>query len=119
MRRVALFLALAVAGVHAASQPINTIKSLRTVPGGVELELHSTREFPVRDEIVILRVGRIECDTCSRSPDDGSLETLIFSLTAAQFAETRSGDVITVRYGRESTDLWNFGPLDKSLLDRQ
>ena len=111
---ILMFVALVVASAVAQT---NTIVSIRAVAGGVELELQSTREFPVRDEQVILRIGSVE-GTSSRPPDDGSLDTLIFFLTSERFSQTATGDRVTVRYGRESTDVWDFGELDKSLVGR-
>jgi hypothetical protein len=61
----------------------------------------------------------------SRHPD-GSLNTVIFTLTREEFDRTKDGDLVTVQHGgctedltqlRPYWDLWIFGPLDKSLLD--
>lgn len=99
---------------------VNTIKSIQTAAGGtVEIEVHSTREFPVRDEIVILRVGTQEF-TSSRTPADGSLNTLIFRLTPTDWAGTKTGDSVTIFYGqddpKDTTNRWVFSPLNKSQL---
>jgi hypothetical protein len=53
----------------------------------------------------------------SRPPEDGSLNTLIFTLPFEQFARTAFGDRITVQYGDEPE--WDFGILDKRLLDEK
>lgn len=106
-------------GVRAQSE-VNTIKSLQTVAGGgVEVEVHSTREFPVRNDVVILRIGAQEF-THSRSPQDGSLNTLIFGLTPAEWAGVKTGESVTVYFGqddpKDTTNRWVFGTLNKSLL---
>jgi hypothetical protein len=105
----------------------NEVVSIRTVNSGVEIELFSTEPFPARALFPILCAGAHEFWT-SRSGADGSLNTLIFSLTAEEFAATRTGDRLSVQYGYCEPDydqrtlywdLWVFGVLDKSLLDRE
>ena len=93
---------------------VNSVKEIRTVTSGVEIELNSTRVFPVRNEIVILRIGTEEF-TKSRHPEDGDLKTLIFTLTANELARTNSGDKVTVYYGRDASteNKWDFGVLYK------
>jgi hypothetical protein len=116
----------------AAQQPddkrVNTVRSIRAVGAEVEIELHSTVEFPVRDEVVILRIGNRDI-TKSRPPADGSLNTLIFSLGTAEFDRLPDGGPMTVRYGKalpapgpapQAADpaQWNFGLLNKGRLVR-
>jgi hypothetical protein len=112
-------LAFASPMVRGQSQ-VNTIQSIKSVAGPwIEIEVHSTREFPVRDELVILRVGTQEF-TISRSPEDGSLNTLIFRLTPGQWAGTKTGDAVVLYYGqddpKDTDNRWVFGSLDKSKL---
>src|SRR5688500_10035884 len=110
----------------AAQQPddkrVNTVRSIRAVGAEVEIELHSTVEFPVRDEVVILRIGNRDISK-SRPPADGSLNTLIFSLAGADFDRLPDGAPMTVRYGKalpppgpapQAADpaQWNFGQLN-------
>jgi hypothetical protein len=92
------------------------IKSIKTVRSAVELQLTSSRSFGVRNALVVLRIGTQKF-TKSRSPEDGSLNTLIFTLTADEFARTAPGDRVTVQYGDEPG--WDFGTLDKRLLDKK
>jgi hypothetical protein len=128
---VALFSLFALSTV-AAQQPddkrVNTVRSIRAVGAEVEIELHSTVEFPVRDEVVILRIGNRDI-TKSRPPADGSLNTLIFSLAAADFDRLPDAAPMTVRYGKalpspgpapQAADpaRWNFGQLNKGRLVR-
>ena len=129
-----LFVCLGCSLALAAEKDVNTIRSIKTVAAaaganvrsqpGVEIELNSTREFPVRNQIVVLRIGDEEF-LRSRSPEDGSLNTLIFILTADEFAKAANGDPVAVYYGRDDPnepdkqkDRWDFGRLDKSLLDK-
>jgi len=105
----------------------NQVAGIRTVADGIEIEVFSLHEFPARALFPILCVGD-QSFPISRSPEDGSLNTLIFSLTAGEFAAARTGDSLTVQYGYCEPDyedrwlywdLWVFGVLDKSLLDRE
>ena len=85
---------------------------------GVEIELLSNRPFPVRDELVILKVGEEEFEL-SRYPESGDLNVLTFTLTADQFDRIATGERVTVQYGRgRGTDHWDFGWLDKGRLKR-
>ena len=100
----------------ATAQPeVNVIKSIKTVRSEVEIQLTSSRAFGVRNALVVLRIGTQEF-TNSRSPEDGSLNTLIFTLTSDEFARLAPGDRVTVQYGDEPG--WDFGTLDKRLLDK-
>ena len=101
----------------ATAQPeVNVIKSMKTVGSEVELQLTSSRSFGVRNALVVLRIGTQEF-TKSRSPEDGSLNTLIFTLTSDEFARLAPGDRVTVQYDNEPG--WDFGTLDKGLLDKK
>jgi hypothetical protein len=100
----------------AAGNEMNTIQSIKAVPSGIEIELNSTKPFPVRSQITVLRIGGNEF-TRSRHPENGSLNTLIFTLTSDEFGQTATGDPVRVQYGRgEVADRWDFGTLDKSQL---
>jgi hypothetical protein len=117
--------------LQAQTARVNTVKRIQTVNGIVEIEVHSTREFPVRDQVVVLRIGDKEF-LQSKSPEDGSLTTLIFLLTPAQFEALPDGATMTVKYGREKDGggpqaeaaldarglKWNFGQLNKALHQR-
>lgn len=107
-------------GSHAQGtiRRIEAVSSSAALGGqpGVEIEVSSDVEFPVRNELVVLRVGARE-STLSRYPESGDTHTLIFTLTLEEFAQIATGDLVTVYYGRggETKERWNFGPLDKSL----
>jgi hypothetical protein len=101
----------------ATAQPeVNVIKSMKTIRSEVELQLTSSRLFGVRNALVVLHIGTQEF-TKSRSPEDGSLNTLIFTLTSDEFARLAPGDRVTVQYDNEPG--WDFGTLDKRLLDKK
>jgi len=85
---------------------------------GIEIELFSDDEFPVRDQILVLQVGAWQF-FLSRYLN-GDLHTVVFTLTGEDFAELACGDPVIVQYGPEPSDeVWQFGNLDKSLLDRR
>lgn len=105
---------------------VNVIRGIRRVASapilngdpGVEIELCSSRAFPVRAEPPVLWIGPHRF-TLSRYPDDGDTHVLLFTLSAAEFAQTISGEPVVVQYGLEAgdpADRWEFGPLDLTLL---
>ena len=97
----------------------------------IEIELHSSREFPILNQVVVLRIGTQDFFK-SRSPDDGSRQTLIFSVPADVFDRLPDGAPLAVRFGKADPDgpqdeararaasrrRWDFGSLDKSKLRR-
>lgn len=107
----------------------NSIKSIRTVTlrsiqgtlTGVEIELTSTCAFPSRNELVVLGIGKQEF-ILSRYADNGYTRTIIFTLMGDEFAKVKTGDPVKIYYGRGGGELggqkWEFGPLDKSMLDK-
>jgi hypothetical protein len=98
--------------------PTNTIRAIRAVARGVEIEVHSTRPFPVRTLPAVLRVGNEEF-VRSRYPKGGGLDTLVFLLSREEFDALATGDAVTVQYGKGTASprtLWRLGALDKSLL---
>jgi hypothetical protein len=100
------------------AQERNTVDSIKTVQSKVEIQVSSTKEFPVRDQLVVLQIGSKQF-TLSRYPADGRLNTLIFTLAAEEFDQLNNGDDIIVQYGREeSTERWRFGKLDKTQRDK-
>jgi hypothetical protein len=97
---------------------VNVIKNIQmTLEGSIEIELTSPTPFPVRSEVVMLRIGNQE-STISRHPDDGNLNTLIFTVKPEQFARATAGERVVVQFGNDASRQWDFGPLDGALLDR-
>ncbi len=82
---------------------------------GVEIELTSNRLFQPQGELVVLRIGDQEFGV-SRYPETGDIGTIVFTLTAEEFAQFSGGEPMRVQYGSGATGGWNFGHLDKSLL---
>ncbi|HKA56774.1 MAG TPA: hypothetical protein VKJ47_24280 [Candidatus Binatia bacterium] len=120
--RVSSLALVALAGLlffaPAAALGTNTIMSITTVGQTVEITVNSTIPFDVRDELVVLMIGDLEFTT-SRSPEDGNLNELIFVLTLDEWNQVATGDPVSVQYGPDdTTDRWNFGTLDKSLLNQ-
>jgi hypothetical protein len=97
----------------------NLIKAIRTTPSGIEIELCSIKPFPVRAQLAVLRIGSKEFAR-SRYSTDGNLNTLIFTLRTDEFAQLNTGDQVIVQYGygELSSNRRDFGPLDKSMLDK-
>jgi hypothetical protein len=110
--------ALVALPVLAEEGVVNTVTRIERVSDGVEIEVTSSKPFPVRAIPPLLRVGDHVFGR-SRSPADGSLNTLIFMLSDAEFAQTSNGDRVSVAYGRADPREagWDFGVLDKSALD--
>jgi hypothetical protein len=110
---------LSVVSSPLASDYSNFIKSIKRTQSGVEIELYSSRPFPVRALPPVLHIGSKEF-LLSRNPDDGSLNILIFKLTPTEFNQINTGDPVTVQYGSDiaTADRWDFQRLDKSLLSK-
>ena len=106
-----------------AKTDTSEIVRIERVGDAVEVELFSTRPFPVRALPAMLCVGT-ERFTRSRFPEDGSLNTLIFTLRQDPFDAIQDASLVTVQHGdgcfldldqqRLYWDLWVFGPLEVS-----
>lgn len=125
----ALLLCLLPCGAFAAgtTAPQNAIRAIQTVHTGrsvitYSITLTSTAEFPMNDSVVTLSIGGKEFINSTYAPG-GTLNTLVFSLTRAQFLSLKSGAPVAVYYGQDNAALpdaqWNFGKLDLSLLDKK
>jgi hypothetical protein len=132
-------LCLALATPAAQEPPIqNVVRNIRAATpriakaaAEIEIELYSSREFPIVNQVVVLRIGTRDF-LKSRSPEDGSLHTLIFSVPADVFDSLPDGAPLAVRFGKSDPDTqqdaareraasrrrWDFGSLDKSKLRR-
>jgi len=102
---------------------VNQIKSLHSVQSAtlgntVEIELNSNREFLPQGEMLVLRIGSEEFNL-SRYPASGETTTIVFTLTADEFARVSQGDPVQVQYGSDpNMNGWNFGKVDKNMLGR-
>jgi hypothetical protein len=126
-----LLLVPVLAAAQTRKPDVNTVKSIRTVGSTVEIEVHSSREFPVLDDVVVLRIGTKEF-FLSKSPENGDLHTLIFMVPAADFSQLADGEPMSVGFGkgraalpeqaadaaRAATRRWDFGKLNKSQAGR-
>jgi hypothetical protein len=80
----------------------------------VQIELKTSRPFPVRDVPLQLQIGqRVFTDELG---GDHTGRKLTLSLTPEMFAELKDGDAIVAFFGKreESSDLWHFGKLSKA-----
>jgi hypothetical protein len=98
----------------ARGEAVNNIQSIKTTKAGtVEITITSGKPF-LQSDLPVLRIGDQEF-TISRYADDGSLNTLIFTLTADDFANARTGEKVVFQYGSgEGRNQRDFGALDKS-----
>ena len=132
IKKMALFMVTFLAlPVLAAAQDVNTVKSMRAVGNTVEIELESSKQFEIRDDLIVLKIGNKEFSR-SKSPKDGSLNRLIFMIPASAFEQLADGEAMTVSFRSDnvSDDVsatggtrrggprWDFGKLNKSLLQR-
>jgi hypothetical protein len=105
------------------SNDVNKIKSIRSVQSttlgsAVEIEVNSNREFLPQGEMLVLRIGSQDF-SLSKYPATGETSTVIFTLTAEEFARVSQGDSVRVQYGNGPTySGWNFGRVDKTILGR-
>jgi hypothetical protein len=106
--------------VHAGTiVSIRRVESSDALGGqpGIEIQLFSDDEFPVRDEIMVLQIGARQF-FLSGYPN-GDLNTVVFTLTEEEFAAVSSGEPVIVQYGIAASDeVWQFGNLDKTILDQ-
>jgi hypothetical protein len=106
-----------IAGASAGGAEVNVVRSVKTNQSGeIEIELNSTKEFPVRDAVIELRIGD-QTFRRSRPAPDGGLNTVIFVLTDDQYAKINTGDSITVGFSHEPSG-WDFGKIDKTRRDK-
>lgn len=80
----------------------------------VAITVSSPTGFPVRDELVALRVGGTEVLRSAYA--SGDTRQLTFTVTRAEWDALQSGDPLSVGYG--GTTVTTLGPLDKTALDR-
>jgi len=117
----ALACAILISGTMMLAQQdaaLNSIQSIKTAQaGGVDIAITSTTGF-LQSDVPVLRIGDQEF-MISRYPEDGSANTLIFTLTAEEFDRTRTGDKVTFQYGRgDGRNHRDFGLLDKTRRDK-
>lgn len=99
--------AAAVPRVIASGQILSVGSTLapQAVGGGVDIEVASSTNFPVIDDLFVLHVGGVDVDV-SRYPNAADTQRLVFTLSPRQFAALRAGDPATVSGGGT---LWQLG----------
>jgi len=118
------FAAFAVVGLPRAAQAqsangqITQVKAVS--PNMVDVEVTSEREFPVLDSVVTLHIGD-KSYTVRRSPEDGSFNTLIFSVPASDLtAGANSGAEAWIDYSGQGNGLrWNLGKLNATTIGKK
>lgn len=109
-----------------SAAPTNIVNAIQTVHTGpsvitYDITVTSTDEFRMNDSVVTLSIGGKEFINSSYGTD-GTLHTLVFSLTRTQFLSLKNGDSMFVYYGADNAAIsaarWSFGTLDLSLLDK-
>lgn len=118
LRVGAFLLVLTAASLGFAQNATNRINSIKAVGNTVELEFTSPQEFAARDELIQVHIGD-QVFSNTRSPEGGSLNTLIVSIPANDFANgVKSGDPVWIAFrGQEAFGLrWEFGKLNKKQL---
>jgi hypothetical protein len=93
----------------------SSVAGIRSAATNLEITVRSENGFPIRDELVALRVGNQLIYTGS-FPESGDTHQLTFTLNPDQWAQAASGDLLAIEYGGS---VWaTVGALDKALLDR-
>src|SRR5262249_22798788 len=101
-------------GTIVAIRSSGTASALGNAPG-VEIEVASDDKFPVVNELWTLRIG--DATFVLSRYLGGDTNRLIFTLTPDEWDSAANGDPVSVQAGREAaSDVWNLGPLDKTLL---
>ena len=78
---------------------------------GVEIEIASDDDFPVRDSLLTLQIGSHSFTVSRYAGDD--LHRVVFSLTAAEFGSLSGTDNVMVYYGKKPRGaVWQCGPLN-------
>ena len=117
---LALLLLGSTGALHAASQT-NYLRFVRPVltKGTIltyNIYLYSSTEFPMRDEIATLAIGKKQFINSSYT-QGGNLHTICFTLTKSQYEGLVSGNVMAVFYGQYDANnppaQWNFGRFTK------
>ena len=82
----------------------------------VQLELHSANPFPVRAALPLLRIG--DQTFTWGGPKDADVQTMVFSLTRAQFEALPKGASVVLQYDADddSGPRWSFGPFARQRL---
>src|SRR5713101_8741648 len=118
-RRGAMTLSLLLAAMPALAKEstVKQVSSIKTAKSGIDVAITREKEF-LQSNLPVLNIGDQVESTISRYPDDGDMHTLIFTVPVELFKKAKNGDRLTFRYGRGSSQVEDFGALDKSQLDK-
>ncbi len=94
---------------------VKAIHSIKTVDNNVEVELFSGEGFPVINDILLLRIG--DKEFTSSNFLNGDTHRLVYTLSRAEFAGVVTGDRVQLCQQSKSNCSWDFGKLDKQVLD--
>jgi hypothetical protein len=94
----------------------NRVVALRRTPDGasVEIEVATGTPFQPRDALLVLGSDKSKSQLSRFA--SGDLTRAIFTLDRASFDAIANGSPIRVAYEPYTNIEWNFGPLDKTLL---
>ena len=104
------FISMANEGNAITIRQVSSAKALNGKPG-IEVEVSSRRPFPPLNAELLLQIGKRTFNLMEYK--DGSLNTVIFTLTTDEFDTLRNESAIYVRYEPDSQGHWDFGYLEK------
>lgn len=104
------FIALANEGNAITIRRVAAARALNGKPG-IEVEVSSNRPFPPLNAELVLQIGKRTFDLMEYK--DGSLNTVIFTLTTDEFDALRNESAIYVRYEPDTQGHWDYGYLEK------
>jgi len=105
-----------IVGIHSALRIIGSVRQPL-----IQIEMRTERGFPIRNAALQLQIGkRFFLNELGVDPDG---KTLRVSLSPQVFTELKDGAEVLAgfsfdRSGARSDEIWYFGRLDKSMLDR-
>jgi hypothetical protein len=85
----------------------NHIAAVRQVSAGVEIELASSRAFPITDALPVLTIGDRQYRLSRFVP--GANNRIVFLLKSAEYAGISAGAKVSLRIG--GIHPWTFGTL--------
>lgn len=91
------------------SNAISAIRTVRRAPSAVEIELTSSRPFPIADALPVLTIGDRTYRVSRILP--GKPARMVFTLSEADYAAARDGAPVALRIG--GAHPWSFGALRK------
>jgi len=106
-----------IVGIHSGLRIVGSVRQPL-----IQIEMRTDRPFPVRNAALELQIGKRFFQ--NELGGDPSGRTLTLSLTAKAFGELKDGAEVVAffnspdRSGASAKEIWYFGRLNKSLLDK-